>query len=567
MKTFTRLFFLSLLIISLLEGAEKIPYRNIMYYGDWSIYSGQNNFYPSKIDAKLITHLIFAFLDMDSNGDLVLNDEYAAFHIVNLPELEGINLAEPYAGIIGAMSILKVQNSHLKLGISVGGPSRSGNFSEISRDKLKRQNFANNLAKFVDYVGFDFVDINLGTTDENGDEIVEEYPRNKQDSDNFVLLLQDIRKELNAIEKDGRRYELSATMSSLPERLAKIKYDKVLNYVNFTNLMTYDLNGAWNSYTAHQSPLYINKAYDDIKVDTQLSVDTCLQYLEDTYGNTIDMTKIVIGVAPYTRAWRGVEDDGLDKNNPGLYATALPNSVRSADGTKAGIYGFHELPSLIKQFGLVEYYDKTAEAAYYYSPTTGYFFTCDNEESIAHKGKYVKDKGLGGLFMWMASYDAENVISKAMFNSLYEKGYTFPEQELRYNLISISSGIKATETGYNITIQNNAAYEETNQALSDAEKLRKSILNMVVYIVTKSGTVFTPATKNGLIITTNKNGEIIVDPSSDPDSRILSPDYRRYTFSVKISGTPDVDDIKQVYVGQRILPSLKEFKKRIVYNK
>ena len=109
------------------------------------------------------------------------------------------------------MSILKVQNSHLKLGISVGGPSRSGNFSEISRDKLKRQNFANNLAKFVDYVGFDFVDINLGTTDENRNEIVEEYPRNTQDSDNFVLLLQDIRSELNAIEKDGRRYELSAT--------------------------------------------------------------------------------------------------------------------------------------------------------------------------------------------------------------------------------------------------------------------------------------------------------------------------------------------------------------------
>ena len=168
--------------------------------------------------------------------------------------------------------------------------------------------------------------------------------------------------------------------------------------------------------------------------------------------------------------------------------------------------------------------------------------------------------------MWMASYDAENVITKAMFNSLYEEGYTFPEQELKYSLISISSGIKATETGYNITIQNNAAFEETNQALRDAEKFRKSIVNMVVYIVTKSGTVFSPATKNGLIVTTNKNGEIVVDPSADPDSRILSPDYRRYTFSVRISGTPDVDDIKQIFVGQRILPSLKEFKKRSVYN-
>ena len=168
--------------------------------------------------------------------------------------------------------------------------------------------------------------------------------------------------------------------------------------------------------------------------------------------------------------------------------------------------------------------------------------------------------------MWMASYDAENVITKSIFNSLYEEGYTFPEQELKYSLISISSGIKATGTGYNITIQNNTAFEETNLALKDAEIFRKSILNMVVYIVTKSGTKFNPGPNSG-IITTNKKGEIIVDPSSYYDSRILSPNFRRYTFNVKISGTPDVDDIKQVFVSQRILPSLKEFKKRIIYNK
>ena len=278
------------------------------------------------------------------------------------------------------------------------------------------------------------------------------------------------------------------------------------------------------------------------------------------------MSKNVIGVSPYTRAWRRVKDDGLDKNNSGLYATAAPNSVRSADGTKSGIYGFHELPSLIKQFNLVEYYDKVAEASYYYSPTTGYFFICDNEKSVTNKGNYVKNKGLGGLFMWMASLDAENVITKAMFDSLYEKGYSFPEKELKYNLISISSNIITTETGYNITIQNNVAFEETNPTLKKAEIFRKSIVNMIVYIATKSGTKFNSGPKCE-IITTNKYGEIKVDPSSYSDSRILSPDKGTYTFSVEIPGTPDVDDIKQIYVSQRILPSLKEFKKRIIYNK
>lgn len=41
--------------------SEQPPYRNVMYYGDWSIYSGQKNFTPDKIDGSLITHLNFAF--------------------------------------------------------------------------------------------------------------------------------------------------------------------------------------------------------------------------------------------------------------------------------------------------------------------------------------------------------------------------------------------------------------------------------------------------------------------------------------------------------------------------
>lgn len=43
-------------------NAEQPPYRNVMYYGDWSIYSGQKNFTPDKIDGSLITHLNFAFM-------------------------------------------------------------------------------------------------------------------------------------------------------------------------------------------------------------------------------------------------------------------------------------------------------------------------------------------------------------------------------------------------------------------------------------------------------------------------------------------------------------------------
>lgn len=92
--------------------------------------------------------------------------------------------------------------------------------------------------------------------------------------------------------------------------------------------------------------------------------------------------------------------------------------------------------------------------------------------------------------MWMASYDGENVITKAMFNSLYEEGYTFPKRDLIYDIISISSTIKATETGYDFTIQNIAFTKETNPALKYAELFMESILNMKVYIRTKNVTEF-----------------------------------------------------------------------------
>ena len=143
MKKQIRVILLLALFINYSLLAESLPYRNVMYYGEWSIYAGQKNFYPSKMDPKLITHLNFAFMDMDKNGDLVLCDEYADFQITTLPELAGINYGAPYAGVLGALAILKIKNPHLKVGISVGGWTRSGDFSAVSADKVKRQNFAN----------------------------------------------------------------------------------------------------------------------------------------------------------------------------------------------------------------------------------------------------------------------------------------------------------------------------------------------------------------------------------------------------------------------------------------
>ena len=46
-------------------------------------------------------------------------------------------------------------------------------------------------------------------------------------------------------------------MSSYPEQLDKMLFDKVLHFVNITNLLTYDFNDGRNSFTGHQTLLYM----------------------------------------------------------------------------------------------------------------------------------------------------------------------------------------------------------------------------------------------------------------------------------------------------------------------
>lgn len=559
MKKANKLILLFALTINYSLLVDSVPFRNVIYYGEWSVYS---KFYPSSMDPKSITHINYAFLDMDEDGDLKLNDEYADFQVATLPELNGMTFAAPYAGVIGAFAVLKVKNPHLKVGISVGGWTNSGDFPGVAKDKVKRQNFANNIAKFVDYLGFDFVDIDWEhpTTSREGDKSNEGCLGGPEDTENFTLLMQELRNALDKLEeKNGKHYELSIAMSAEIGLLKVIEYDKVLKYVDYVGLMTYDLAGSWNSYTSHHTPLYTNDEYNHKTMNGGNSADAAIKYFEDTYGNTIDYKKILIGAAAYTRGWAGVKDDGLDKDNPGLFATAKPNSVTDPE---EGSFAFSDYDEMIKKYDVIEYFDNKAKAAYYYSPTKGYFFTGDNEESVAAKGKYVKEKGLGGIIMWMASQDGENKLTKTMFNNMFGEDYTFPKQEVIYTTPNVEAKIKENSKGYEITVVNNEKIVEKNEALKYAELFQKTILFMKLYIKTKSGAEFSVGSGSGTV--KNRDGVGIIDPSTSGDGKSIAPG-ESYSFSVRVSGDVDSSDIVSIKMTQRILEDLDEFKEQIIY--
>ena len=535
------------------KAATTAKYRNVMYYGDWSIYSGQKNFTPDKIDGSLITHLNFAFMDADANGDLITTDTWADYQNPNVGYSVGSD--NKYAGVLGAMVLLRQKYPNMKIGISVGGWTRSGDFPKLAASDKTRKNFANNVAKFVHCYGYDFVDIDweYPTADRdpdpegNGVAIDKGCKGSAADTQNFTLLLQEIRNSLDSYGKtDRKHYELSVAMSASPTMMSAIEYDKVLNIVDFANMMTYDLNGAWGGFTAHQTALYTNPAYDG--GDASLSVDSCIKYLENKYGDDIDYSKIVVGVAPYTRGWKEVKKDtGRDPKNPGLYADAT--------GENGVTYAYGDIDSLISKYNLTKYWDDVAKANYFYSESTGMFFTCDTEESVAEKGKYVREKHLGGLISWMASLDSTNSITKTMKESLYGSE-ALPKQNI---IIPGNDGVETTVTAsgdtYTITIKNTNEKVTMPGGAKDisvmpwAEYFGKTLSYPSIAIETQNGETLSGDWSAGGTIT-SENGKTVVTPP-EWSSKTLEPGAS-LTFTLKSGkGTASTGNIKGIVLRQR----------------
>ena len=467
------------------------------------------------------------------------------------------------------MVLLRQKYPNMKIGVSVGGWTRSGDFPKIAASETTRKNFANNVAKFVHYYGYDFVDIDweYPTADRdpdpegNGVAIDKGCKGSAADTQNYTLLLQAIRDALDSYgAKDDKHYELSVAMSASPKMMAAIEYEKVLKIVDFANMMTYDLNGAWGGFTAHQTALYTNPAYDE--GDAGLSVDSCIKYLENKYGDNIDYSKIVVGVAPYTRGWKEVKKDtGRDSKNPGLYADAT--------GENGVTYAYSDINSLVSKYNLTKYWDDVAKANYYYSESSGMFFTCDTEESVAEKGKYVKQKHVGGLISWMASLDASSTITKTMKESLYGSA-AIPNQKI---VAPANDGVETTVTtsgdSYTITLKNTnssvtkASGSKDISVMPWAEYFGKTLSYPSISIETQNGETLSGDWSAGGTITT-ENGKTVVTPP-EWSSKTLEPGAS-LTFTLKSGkGTANVQNIKGITLRQKAIAAGEILSTKVVY--
>lgn len=574
------------------EITQKVPYRNVMYYGDWSIWGGEGNFFPKDIAADQLTHLNYAFLDFNSNGDLQFTDSDAATEVSAGVEEVGWNNAR--SGLLNALQNLRAENKNLKIGVSLGGWSKSGDFSEVAANPTKRKRLVENITKFLKYTNMDFVDIDweypadVRQPDSVDNKNDEGTPNAKPvDKENYILLLNEIRAAIDKQgEKLGKTYELSVALPASQEKLNKgIDVKRLFEVVDFANVMTYDMNGAWSKTSGHQTALYGNP--DDPNYDSGLSVDQTVRFLQ---AKGAASEKIVIGAAFYTRGWNEVEK-GENANLPGLFQTAKKNNV-DADGSLSygaankndvkigdggrvgGVWPYRNIGDLLgKDSGLKEYWDDTAKAPYLYSEVTGQLFTYDNVKSISYKTQYVKENELGGVISWMQSQDKETTSTKRDELTKAIKTGLFGTAKLSENKIvttdlnieaNISTYSEYGKNGYELTIKNNEKLNETSAVLSAVESASKTVKLPKYTLAMNTNEELIKGDYTAGVVSTS-NGIVTVDLGGIYDAKELKPG-ETYTFRLQSNATNvSVDNIHSICMAQRILTSGPEIIQQTIY--
>ncbi len=359
----------------------------IAYFAAWAVYG--RNFHVTDVDATLLTHLNYAFLNV-TNGECMLGDAYADIDKFYPGDSWD---AGSLRGSFHQLQLLKQKHPHLKTLLSIGGWTWSAGFSDASSTAAGREKLAKSCTAIATKYGFDGLDIDW------------EYPGGgglaagkPEDVGNFTLLLAAFRKEL------GTGKLLTIATGAGPAMIKNYELAKIHPYLDSINVMTYDFHGSWEKTTGHNAPMYRGAA-DPAPVGW--STDEAVSaYL----AGGVPASKIIVGAAFYGRGWSGV-------------ATSANGLFQSATGPSPGTYeqGIVDYHDIVANYlpTFTRSWDDAAKVPWLFSASRQIMISYDDAQSHGVRTKYVKDKNLGGVMIWELSGDTkEHTLGKAVWNGV-----------------------------------------------------------------------------------------------------------------------------------------------------
>jgi chitinase len=350
------------------------------YYPNWVTYG--RNYQVLNIPASRLDVVNYAFARIDTAGRIQLMDAFA--DVQKRFPVEDNTVA--FFGCFNQLVVLKKRFPHLRTVISIA--DNASEFSTVASTAARRATFSSSVVSFLVTYKFDGVDIDW------------EFPvsgsGNAADKQNFTLLMQQLRNDLNLQGVvDGKNYLLTAAVSGGYPEVNNLEVASLSNLVDWLNVMIYDYAGSWNTVTGHLAPLYGRTGVNSTEKWNANYVFT--QYL----AAGASRQKLFFGVPFYARGWRGVP-----ATNNGLYQT-LAGQSGGIWGT--GTYGYRDIAGFLANSPAVynRFWDANVRAPYVYAPSLegGLFITYDDVQSVTTKANYSISNQFGGMMAWELSGD------------------------------------------------------------------------------------------------------------------------------------------------------------------
>lgn len=314
-----KLFLVAIVLFSMIgqvKAAEKVV---VAYVTSWS------SIMP---DPFVMTHINYAFGGVGSDNKVYSDGTSRLKNIVKLKE----------------------KNPELKILLSVGGWGR-GKFTPMAANEKARQIFAESCVKFCRDYNLDGIDIDWEFPGNNSSG--EKSPNDEKQ--NYTLLMRDLREAL------GDKFLLTMASSADP---GYYDYKSCIQYLDFVNVMTYDMSGPPN----HHSALCRGGVVGNGWLVMHESIQRHL-----TAG--IPAHKLVMGLAFYGNSGAGSQ----------ISLQEIKNGIASGKW--------------------IDHWDDVAKVPYVTDASGKFAYGYDDERSLTIKCQYILDNDLAGGMYWEYNND------------------------------------------------------------------------------------------------------------------------------------------------------------------
>jgi GH18 family chitinase len=333
-------------------GGDK---RILAYYPDWVA-----EYKADKIPYRQLSHICHAFMIPDMDGNVSGPTDEPAL-------------------------ITNAQYHNVKVLVALGGASVDGSvFSTLMADPTARQRLVNNLYNFCTTNDYDGVDLDW----ENPG------PESEDDKENLKDFVQELR------QKFDTSLEISIAVIGKHWSGQYYNYNELNEYVNFYNLMTYDMHCNESNRSGHNSPIYTG---NDPEPKEGLSCEAYMDYMIVKRG--IPSGKINMGIPFYGHEFTSVEN---------LFDSCI-------GGCPATPRAYKDIIPLIGN-GWTYNWDAASLVPYLTYDSGLGIISYDNASSISEKVDYaLKTRNAGGVFTWEITQDytgGNQPLMDAMYNAV-----------------------------------------------------------------------------------------------------------------------------------------------------